>query len=299
MALIRNLVKIKSGPAAVKRSFGDIPLGNWEGVKTMNLSRNTCHYLRIHFTDDRVVLFNVNCNPFMRSFLERIFIMLKIFKIILGLLLLFTTGCTNQNITRDVVTKQEAKVTEETGIVAKQEAVTNAENLDQSEKADQNNEQVSESTKSKNNDTNNLGSNNQTTNIQIDDRITVSITIECKTLLNNHDSIKPGYRDFVPKNGVVLTNNSVKVEKGTTVMDLLKSSCDKQGISYKITNGYVQEIAYLPQKILDSVYDSSSGWMYSVNGKYVNMAATKKELNEGDQIKWMYTLKGGNDLSWS
>ena len=31
-ALIRNLVKIKSGPAAVMMSYDKMPLGNWEGA---------------------------------------------------------------------------------------------------------------------------------------------------------------------------------------------------------------------------------------------------------------------------
>ena len=34
----------------------NIPLGNWEGAKTMILSRNTCHDLRIYFARDEVVL---------------------------------------------------------------------------------------------------------------------------------------------------------------------------------------------------------------------------------------------------
>ena len=41
--------------------------------------------------------------------------------------------------------------------------------------------------------------------------------------------------------------------------------------------------------------------MYSINGKYVNKGAGDEsiELHEGDRIKWMYTLTGGNDLTWS
>ena len=51
-----NQVKILSGPAAVIRSQSNMPLGNWEGAKTMILSRNTCHDLRIYFASDEVVL---------------------------------------------------------------------------------------------------------------------------------------------------------------------------------------------------------------------------------------------------
>lgn len=131
--------------------------------------------------------------------------------------------------------------------------------------------------------------------------IAVSISIECKTLLNRLDEIKPGYVDFVPKDGIVLANINYEVDPSTTVLEVLKKACDAKGISYKVNNGYVQEIAYLPHKILDSSFDNSSGWMYSINGKYVGRGAGDEgvKLQEGDQIKWMYTLTGGNDLTWS
>ena len=52
-------MKILSCPAAVKGSQSVIPLGNWEGAKTMNLSRNTCQHLGIHFTEYKVVLVSI------------------------------------------------------------------------------------------------------------------------------------------------------------------------------------------------------------------------------------------------
>ena len=145
----------------------------------------------------------------------------------------------------------------------------------------------------------------QNTNKEIvkDDKqtISVSISIECKTLLNRLDEIKPGYVDFVPKDGIVLADVSYEVDPSSTVLEVLKKACDARKITYKVNDGYVQEIAYLPHKILNSSFDTSSGWMYSINGKYVNKGAGDEsiELHEGDQIKWMYTLTGGNDLTWS
>ena len=42
-----------------------------------------------------------------------------------------------------------------------------------------------------------------------------------------------------------------------------------------------------------------SGWMYSVNGKYVNVGAGGKKLKMSDAVKWMFTCDYGKDLSWS
>lgn len=213
--------------------------------------------------------------------------MSKFFKIAIVVLLLFTGCKDDSSVTTKRIAAKQAIAVEISGLAVNQGSVEVNEQPS-------NDQEKSSAVKP-----------SQNTNKEIvkDDKqtISVSISIECKTLLNRLDEIKPGYVDFVPKDGIVLADVSYEVDPSTTVLDVLKKACDAKGISYKVNNGYVQEIAYLPHKILDSSFDNSSGWMYSINGKYVNRGAgdEKVKLHEGDQIKWMYTLTGGNDLTWS
>ena len=224
--------------------------------------------------------------------------MSKFFKIAIVVLLLFT-GCkdSSASATTKKIAAKKANAVEVSGLTVNQGTVvvTEQPSNDQPSNDQSSNDQVkSSATKSSQNSKNQIVKDDKQT-------ISVSISIECKTLLNRLDEIKPGYVDFVPKDGIVLANISYEVDPSTTVLDVLKKACDTKGISYKVNNGYVQEIAYLPHKILDSSFDNSSGWMYSINGKYVNRGAgdEKVKLHEGDRIKWMYTLSGGNDLTWS
>ena len=224
--------------------------------------------------------------------------MSKFFKIAIVVLLLFT-GCKDSSAgaTTKKIAAKKANAVEVSGLTVNQGTVvvTEQPSNDQPSNDQSSNDQVkSSATKSNQNSKNQIVKDDKQT-------ISVSISIECKTLLNRLDEIKPGYVDFVPKDGIVLANISYEVDPSTTVLDVLKKACDAKEISYKVNNGYVQEIAYLPHKILDSSFDNSSGWMYSINGKYVNKGAgdEKVKLHEGDRIKLMYTLTGGNDLTWS
>ena len=224
--------------------------------------------------------------------------MSKFFKIAIVVLLLFT-GCKDSSAgaTTKKIAAKKANAVEVSGLTVNQGTVvvTEQPSNDQPSNDQSSNDQVkSSATKSNQNSKNQIVKDDKQT-------ISVSISIECKTLLNRLDEIKPGYVDFVPKDGIVLADVSYEVDPSSTVLEVLKKACDARKITYKVNDGYVQEIAYLPHKILNSSFDTSSGWMYSINGKYVNKGAGDEsiELHEGDRIKWMYTLTGGNDLTWS
>lgn len=224
--------------------------------------------------------------------------MSKFFKIAIVVLLLFT-GCKDSSAgaTTKKIAAKKANAVEVSGLTVNQGTVvvTEQPSNDQPSNDQSSNDQVkSSATKSNQNSKNQIVKDDKQT-------ISVSISIECKTLLNRLDEIKPGYVDFVPKDGIVLADVSYEVDPSSTVLEVLKKACDARKITYKVNDGYVQEIAYLPHKILNSSFDTSSGWMYSINGKYVNKGAGDEsiELHEGDRIKWMYTLSGGNDLTWS
>lgn len=224
--------------------------------------------------------------------------MKKIISIFLIFIILLT-GCQNNNQSETVI-KTEAKENSATGLViVSNNVIENSvnENTDSNDTSFTNKQNSSKNTKSQSKSDNQNVSSPSTQDKQ---GITVTIAIECHTLLNNIDNIKPGYVNFIPKNGIVLNSSDIQVAANATVLDVLKQVCQEHNISLKIRdNSYVEEIAYLPEQILNSIYDGSSGWMYSVNGQYVKVGANKKTVNEGDVIRWMYSCSGGNDLTWS
>lgn len=110
-----------------------------------------------------------------------------------------------------------------------------------------------------------------------------SIVISCQTVLQNKDKLQSNYQ--VPSGGRIYSNN-VKIQKGDTVMDILK----RTGVSIDTSKGYVQGI--------DGLYEfdcgKNSGWMYKVNGSFPNTSADNYTVEDGDSIQWLYTCKRGD-----
>lgn len=126
-----------------------------------------------------------------------------------------------------------------------------------------------------------------------------TISIDCRTILGNMDKLNSAKKPFVPENGVILPEISVKLQQGDTVFDILSRVCKERGIhmesSYTPLYGtyYVEGIHQLYE--FDCGKDMS-GWMYFVNGVSVNYSCSKYVVKAGDAICWSYTCDGGKDL---
>ncbi len=113
----------------------------------------------------------------------------------------------------------------------------------------------------------------------------VTLYIDCKTILNNMDQLPSKYKQFVPSNGIILSNQKVILNEGDTVFDVILRVTKQKRISLVQKQGYIQSIHSIPEKI----FDGSGGWMYSVNGKYANVGCKEYKLKNNDKIAWRYT----------
>ncbi len=134
---------------------------------------------------------------------------------------------------------------------------------------------------SKNNTTNKSSSKKSTTTAK--QCFSVSIAISCKNALK--------YKPELPSGGYILAETKYTVKSGTTVMDLLKTACDKNGIELKCGSSYVTNIGGLKEKECTG----ASGWMYRVNGENVWKSASKCELSAGDSVEWYYVTSGADN----
>lgn len=123
----------------------------------------------------------------------------------------------------------------------------------------------------------------------------VTLSIECTTILNNMSKLKPGYQDFIPASGYILPMMEIEIQEEESVLSVLERACKLNGIKLSARNGYVSEIGNIGEYVCGNL----SGWMYSVNGAFINQSASQKILQDGDTIKWMYTCDNGRDLSFS
>lgn len=129
----------------------------------------------------------------------------------------------------------------------------------------------------------------------------VTISIDVKTLLSNMNQLKENKRPYVPSDGWLLYPVKVEMQEGDTVFSILERitrrnriALEYQGASSNAFNTvYIQGIGQLYEFDCGNL----SGWMYFVNGNYVNVGASAYKVNEGDVITWRYTCDSGKDVS--
>lgn len=130
------------------------------------------------------------------------------------------------------------------------------------------------------------------------EELVCTISISCKTVLSNMDSLKAEKVVCVPENGVVLEKKEVVFSEGETVFDILK----RETRNAKIHMEFVETPAYKSAYIegINNLYEFDcgelSGWMYRVNGESPNVGCSAYAVKNGDEIEWLYTCNMGRDL---
>ena len=128
---------------------------------------------------------------------------------------------------------------------------------------------------------------------------TCTISITCKTILDNMDKVKESKKSIVPSNGVILGTTTVTFSEGESVFDVLQRVCRERGIHMDSNFTPMYNSAYV--KGIANLYEfdvgSQSGWRYKVNGWFPNYGCSRYTVQQGDEICWMYTCVGlGEDI---
>lgn len=120
------------------------------------------------------------------------------------------------------------------------------------------------------------------------DKVTCTVTVECKSILDHMDELKESHEEFVPDDGYIIKNYTYKAKAGYTAYDALKSACNSNDIkltAQKTSYGvYISGINNLDE------FDcgKQSGWMYSVNGIMPNTTCGNVTVDDGDSIVFTY-----------
>lgn len=130
------------------------------------------------------------------------------------------------------------------------------------------------------------------------------ITIQIKVMVHDADECNNSY---TYKNNsskyTALVDESVVIEIGQTVFDVLEIALEKNGIDFvESSYGYISSIDSLGE--LD--HGNNSGWMFTVGGKHQNQGSRDTRLVESTAVVWFYTDdytkdndSSGNSLSLS
>lgn len=128
--------------------------------------------------------------------------------------------------------------------------------------------------------------------------LTCTMSITCKTILDNIDLFNKDKLGVLPKDGVIYAERTVTFYEGESVFDILVRETKKNRIhmehqSFPMYNSeYIEGIHNLYQKDCGE----GSGWMYRVNGWFPNYGCSRYQVKPGDKIEWVYTCDLGHDI---
>lgn len=125
----------------------------------------------------------------------------------------------------------------------------------------------------------------------------VTLSIDCKTILNNKSNLAPGLDKYVA-NGVILKDTKVVCYQGESVWDVLSRECKARGIQLESSWTPLYGSVYVEG--INNLYEFDcgqlSGWCYQVDGWYPNYGCSSYVLKEGETIRWRYTCDLGRDI---
>ncbi len=124
--------------------------------------------------------------------------------------------------------------------------------------------------------------------------LTCTLSIRCDTALGKVSE----KADVIPKDGVILAEQTVVFYEGESVFDLLLRELKKNKIHLEFVNVPIYNSAYIEG--IANLYELDcgelSGWMYKVNGWFPNYGCSRYLLKAGDSIEWVYTCDLGADV---
>ncbi len=131
------------------------------------------------------------------------------------------------------------------------------------------------------------------------DAHTCTISIDCRTLVNDMGRLKNKYKaSFVPKDGWILYPSKVGFRPGDSVYDILSAACRAAGIHMEASYTPMYDSYYIEG--INNIYEFDagdlSGWMYCVNGRYPDRGCSSYKVSDGDTIRFRYTLDLGRDI---
>ena len=131
-----------------------------------------------------------------------------------------------------------------------------------------------------------------------EDTLTCTLSVTCKTVLDNLELLDPAKKNCIGDNGVIYAKKTVSFEEGETVFDVLSREMQKNGIHMAFSFNPVFNSRYIEG--INNLYEfdcgEGSGWMYRVNGVFPNYGCSQYQVKDGDTIEWLYTCDLGVDL---
>lgn len=127
---------------------------------------------------------------------------------------------------------------------------------------------------------------------------TVTLYVECSTVLDHMDDLKQAKKAIVPSDGVIYGPEKVTFSDGESAFDVLKRvmTDNKIQMEFEFTPGFNSDYIEGIGNLYELDCGPLSGWMYQVNGWSPNYGCSRYVLQDGDKLEFRYTCDLGRDL---
>ena len=122
-------------------------------------------------------------------------------------------------------------------------------------------------------------------------KISCTLNVECKSILNNMDKLKEGHSEYVPANGYIIKGYKYTAKAGFTAYDALKKACKDNGIKLTVESSMYGTYISGINNIDEFDCGKESGWMYSINGNRPSVSVSSRKINDGDKITFEYVCE--------
>jgi len=100
-----------------------------------------------------------------------------------------------------------------------------------------------------------------------------------------------------PADGVILPRTAIHFYEGDSAFDVLTYAARQYGIHME-HEGAGSDLCYIKgmNYLYEYDYSDLSGWIYRVNGERLGVGCAGYTVADGDEIRWDYSLRMGDDL---
>ena len=128
--------------------------------------------------------------------------------------------------------------------------------------------------------------------------LTCTLSVTCKTILDNMDNFNKDKLEVLPKDGIIYKTRKVTFYEGESVFDVLLRELknNKIHMEFEMTPIYNSNYIEGIHNLYEFDCGELSGWMYKVNSWFPNYGCSRYALKDGDVVEWIYTCDLGRDI---
>ncbi len=123
------------------------------------------------------------------------------------------------------------------------------------------------------------------------------LSISCASVLARMDWLNPAKTNLIPKDGWILSPVSVSYKEGDSAFDVLQRTCREKGIHMEFQKTPAYNSVYIEG--INNLYEFDcgdlSGWMFKVNGSFLNYSSSLYKVQSGDELSFVYSCDLGVD----